>query len=125
MLAESDRIPELTPQLDNEVGEGLFVGGELLEGEYREARKLQLKPLSDVQKRLHKAVRRVEAVVRVDYAEAVLKGVADICPAGWAALSVQAKRDIFDIVLDRVIVYPKEQPRNRWAPLHKIKVVWR
>ena len=45
--------------------------------------------------------------------------------ARWAALNIQAKRDIFDIVLDRVIVYPKENPHNRWAPPHKIKVLWR
>lgn len=99
--------------------------GELLEGEYREARKLQLKRLTEVQKRLEKTVRRVKAVVRADYVQTLLNGLADIGPDGWAALSVQAKRDIFDVVLDREIVYPKEQPRNRWAPPHKIKVVWR
>jgi site-specific DNA recombinase len=103
----------------------LFVDGELLEGEYREARKLQLKHLTDVQKRLDNAVRRVEVIVRADYVETVLAGLSDIGPEGWAALSVPAKRDIFDVVLDRVIVYPKDQPRNRWAPPHKIKILWR
>jgi hypothetical protein len=41
------------------------------------------------------------------------------------ALSAQTKRDIFDVVLDRLIVYAKENPRNRWTPPHRIEVVWR
>ena len=54
-----------------------------------------------------------------------ITGLAGIGPDGWAALSLQAKRDIFDVVLDRVIVYPKENPRGRGQGPHKIKVLWR
>lgn len=103
----------------------LFVEGQLLEGEYQEARKVQLRRLADANKRLDGAVRRSEAIVRAECVEEMLRGLADIGAEGWAALSVQAKRDIFDVVIDRVIVYPKEQPHNRWAPPHKIKVLWR
>ncbi|MBN1459650.1 MAG: recombinase family protein [Armatimonadetes bacterium] len=103
----------------------LFVAGELLEGEYREARKLQMRRLMDAQKRLDGAVRRSETMVLADYVDETLRGLADIGPDGWAALSIRAKRDIMDVVIDRVIVYPKDQPRNRWAPPHRIKVVWR
>lgn len=52
-------------------------------------------------------------------------GLPDIGAEGWAALSVQARRDIFGVVIDRVIVYPKESPYNWWAPPYKIKVLWR
>jgi len=38
-------------------------------------------------------------------------------------LGVQAKRVIFDVVIDRVIVFPKRQPRNRWAPPDKVTVL--
>lgn len=55
----------------------------------------------------------------------VLSSSGEIGREGWEALSVQAKRDIMDVVADRVIVYAKEEPRNRWAGPHKIKVVWR
>jgi hypothetical protein len=75
--------------------------------------------------RLVETVEDVKAVVRADYVEQVLAGLAELGPEGWQALSVQAKRDIFDIVLDRVIVYPKENPHKRWAPPHMIKVLWR
>ena len=120
LVGEVQRIEGALGQLTS-----LYVAGELLEGEYREARKLQLKRLTDTQKRLDLAVRRTETIVRADYIEEMLRGLSDIGPEGWAALSVQAKRDIFDVVIDRVIVYPKDQPQNRWAPPHKIKVLWR
>lgn len=120
LAAEVKRTEESLGQLTS-----LYVAGEILEGEYREPRKLQLRKLTDVQKRLESAVRRVESIVRADYVDEMLRGLSGIGLEGWAALSVQAKRDIFDIVIDRVIVYPKEQPRNRWAPPHKIKVLWR
>jgi hypothetical protein len=33
---------------------------------------------------------------------------------------------VFDLVLDRVLVYPKEEPyRRRKAELHRIRVIWR
>lgn len=103
----------------------LYVEGSLLEGEYREARKLQLQRLQQAHKRLDDAVRRAETLIRADYVEEVLRGLADIGPDGWAALSVQAKRDVFDIVIDRVIVYPKENPRAKRREPHKIKILWR
>jgi hypothetical protein len=103
----------------------LFVAGEILEGESREARNLQLRRLAEAQKRLDGAVRRSETPVLAGYIDDALRGLADIGPEGWAALSAQGQRDIFDVLVDRVIVYPKEQPQNRWAPPHKIKILWR
>ena len=41
---------------------------------------------------------RSEAIVRSDSVDEVLRGLADVGPEGWAALSIQAKRDIFDVV---------------------------
>ena len=64
-------------------------------------------------------------MVLADYVDEALRGLTDIGPESWAALSVQEKRGIMDVVIDRVIVYPKDQPNNRWAPPHKIKVFWR
>lgn len=64
-------------------------------------------------------------MVRSEYVDDVLHGLAIVGTDGWAALSLQAKRDIFDVVLDRVIVYPKENPRGRGQGPHKIKVLWR
>jgi hypothetical protein len=103
----------------------LYVDGGLLDGEYREARKLQMQRLAETQKRLENAVRRSETMVRSEYVADVLAGLAGVGTEGWAALSLQAKRDVFDIVLDRVIVYPKENPRGRGQGPHKIKVLWR
>jgi len=105
----------------------LFAAGRLLEGcsTGRPASKLQMRRLLDAQKRLGGAVRRSEIMVLADYVDEALRGLTDIGPESWAALSVQEKRGIMDVVIDRVIVYPKDQPNNRWAPPHKIKVFWR
>jgi hypothetical protein len=94
-----------------------------LSGEYREARKLQIQRLADTQKRLENALRRSQTMIRSAYADEVLAGLFGIGPDGWAALSLEAKRDIFDAVLDRVIVYPKENPRGRGQGLHEVKVL--
>ena len=50
----------------------LFVEGQLLEGEYQEARKVQLRRLADAGKRLDGAVRRSEAIVRAECVDEML-----------------------------------------------------
>jgi hypothetical protein len=55
----------------------------------------------------------------------MLRGLSAIGPDGWAVLSIEAKRDIMDVLLESVTVYPKDEPRNRWAGPHEISVEWR
>ena len=77
------------------------------------------------EKPLDAAVRRSEAIVRSDYVDEVLRGLADVGAEGWQVLSVQVKHEVFDVVIDRVIVYPKEHPRGHGQGPHKIKILWR
>jgi hypothetical protein len=102
-----------------------YVSDELLEEEYREARKAQIRRLSEAQESLRRAEARIESTVRSQAVSEMLRGLSGMGPEGWAVLSIQAKRDVMDVLLDSVTVYPKDEPRNRWAGPHRIRVSWR
>jgi len=92
----------------------MYAGGELLEAEYRAARQTQLRKLERARAKLEKALQRTEALVQADLLEETWRDLGRITKAQWDALSIQAQRDIYDLVLDRVIVSPMGQgPRIR------------
>lgn len=98
----------------------LYASGELREGEYREARKMQLEKLRIAEERAQSARSRAEAAVRSQAASEVLRGLGGVGEDGWAGLGVQAQRDIMDILVEAVTVY-REHP-NEPA---RIVVEWR
>jgi site-specific DNA recombinase len=122
-----DSIAQEVKRLEEGLGRlaSLYASDELLEEEYREARKAQLTRLSRAQERLARARTRAEASVRSEAVSQALRGLSGVGEEGWAALSVEAKRDIVDVLVESVTVYPKEEPRNRWAGPHTIRIEWR
>lgn len=122
-----DPLAQEVRRLEAALGQlaSLYVNGEILDAEYREARRLQVRRLADAQHRLELARERAESAVRSTAVQEALRSLHDIGPEGWAPMSMKAKRDIMDLVLESVTVYPKDEPRNRWAPPHRIRAVWR
>jgi DNA invertase Pin-like site-specific DNA recombinase len=104
----------------------LYIEGRLEEGEYQTARGVQLRKLHDARRRLERAIERAEHRARAAYVESVWGDLGEMTLEQWHALTPKARRDIYDIVVDKVIVYPKENPwrRHRSEP-HKVKVIWR
>ncbi|MCL5736952.1 MAG: recombinase family protein [Actinobacteria bacterium] len=111
---------EDTQSIEQSLGRltAMYVSGDILEAEYHEARGVQLGKLQEARRRLERAVDRTQAQVQVDMLEELWEELGKITPAQWGALGVQEQRDIYDLILDRVIVNPaKQTPR--------IRVIWR
>ena len=96
----------------------MYAGGELGEGEYREARQIQLEKLEKAEERLEKAARRTEDLVRGDLLEDTWRDLGQMTSEQWRELSIQAQRDIYDLILDKVIVNPADKPP-------RLRVYWR
>ncbi|MCL5942128.1 MAG: recombinase family protein [Actinobacteria bacterium] len=121
-------LREAVDQVEQALGRlaSMYAAGELLEGEYRAARELQLKRLEKAERALERAIARTEDLAQADIIDATWEDLGEMTRAQWRALSVQAQRDIYDLVLDRVVVYPVEEPsRLRSRKARRIEVYWR
>jgi DNA invertase Pin-like site-specific DNA recombinase len=127
--------PELLSPLEDAVRQAeqalgrlssMYASGELIEAEYRGARQLQLRRLEKAEERLSRALRRMEDVAQAEILEDAWRNLGTMTREQWRRLSVQAQRDIYDLVLDRVVVYPKDAPyRRHKAEPHRVEVNWR
>lgn len=104
----------------------MYANGELLEAEYRSARELQLKRLQKAEERLKRAATRSADLAQGDAIDQLWEDLGGMTRTQWGILSVQAQRDVYDLLLDRVVVYPLVHPRRRKNPeKRRVEVYWR
>ncbi|MHB8867493.1 MAG: recombinase family protein [Thermoleophilia bacterium] len=121
-------LQETVEQAEQALGKltAMYAGGEILEAEYRSARELQLKRLEKAEERLARAAARSEDLAQGDVIDQMWEDLGEMTRAQWGVLSVQAQRDVYDLLLDRVIVYPLECPGRRTNPeKRRVEVHWR
>lgn len=67
---------------------------------------MQLGKLDEARRRLDRGLAQTEQVVRSALRAAAWQELAEITPEQWRALSPQAQRDIYDLIVERVTVNP-------------------
>ncbi len=121
-------LREAVEQAEQALGRltSMYAGGEILEAEYRSARELQLKRLEKAEERLRRAARQSEDLAQGDVIERMWGDLGGMTRAQWGVLSVQAQRDVYDLLLDRIIVHPLKCPSRRKNPeTRRVEVYWR
>jgi DNA invertase Pin-like site-specific DNA recombinase len=120
LLAEIDKIRDSLTKLAVMRSEG-----ELGEEEYAAARLRQRKRQDSLEAQVKKATDGLEGSARERLLEETWTDLAALTSASWDALPVQARRDIVELVIEKIVVDPLP-PNNTRAPAgSRIRIRWR
>ena len=100
--------------------------GKIEEDEFAAARSLQRKQQADLEVKFDRASRRLEGSAKAQTLAAVWEDLGALTMEAWQALSVQAKRDILDLVVDHIVVDPATgHNASRMPPDKRVRIRWR
>jgi hypothetical protein len=121
MTAELERIRESLGRLAVMRAEG-----EVDEREFASARSLQRRRQEKLEAQLERETRRLESDARQTLLETAWEDLQQLTTESWASLPVQHRRDIVELVIERIVVDPVSGHNPTRMPAHKrVRIRWR
>ena len=100
--------------------------GQSGEAEFQSARTLQRKRQEKLETRLDRMSRQLEGDVRQTLLDAAWSDLGQLTVETWPALSLQAKRDIIELIIDQIVVDPATGRDASHMPAEKrVRIRWR
>ncbi len=100
--------------------------GQIAEDEFLSARSLQRKRQEKLEARLDQMSRRLEGDVRQTLLDAAWEDLRGLTAETWSVLSIQAKRDIFELVIAEIVIDPAVGHDYTHTPVEKrVRIRWR
>ncbi|MCX8033628.1 MAG: recombinase family protein [Thermoleophilia bacterium] len=104
----------------------MYAEGSISEAEFRSARLFQEKRRQQLERKISQAQERIEDSARAALLASVWEDLGKLTREVWAAMSVEAKRDVYELVVREIIVAPCKSKRlEDIAPEVRIRIVWR
>ncbi len=109
----------------------MYAEGDLAENEYQRARRLQRQKVEKLEARLKKATEKVEDTARSELLAVYWEDLARLTLEAFRSLSVQAQRDIYDLVVKRISVSPapvagwKRRKGREFPVSERVRIEWR
>lgn len=100
--------------------------GRIGEDEFQSARALQRKRQAKLEAELTRASERLESDVKEALLDEAWEDLAALTEESWHKLSIEARREILDLVIERIVVAPTAGHDASHTPAHKrVRIRWR